>query len=61
MTGEYKHVGNHAEDLADGRMLAPGETVKLNDKQLAEPHNQRLITEGILLDLGPKREKGGTE
>lgn len=48
---DYKVVSDHAEDLADGRVLAPGEVVKLSKEDLEDPHNQRLLEEGKLLDV----------
>jgi hypothetical protein len=35
-------------DLADGRVLAPGETVKSLD--LKEPHNRQLVDAGRLVE-----------
>lgn len=59
--GEYKHVGVHAEDLADGRMLGPGEIVELDEEQIAEPHNARLLGEGILLSLDAQENPDATD
>lgn len=36
------------QDLADGKVLAPGDGVELSDDQLNEPHNARLVEEGVL-------------
>jgi hypothetical protein len=41
---------SHPEDLASGRVISPGESVKLTDDELKEPHNKRLIDEGVLLE-----------
>lgn len=55
---EFKFVGDHVDDLADGRAAVPGETYKLTDDQLAEPHNQRLLDDGLLLEVEvPKKEE----
>jgi pyruvate/2-oxoglutarate dehydrogenase complex dihydrolipoamide acyltransferase (E2) component len=46
---EYRNVGNHVEDLADGRMLAPGESVTWNGDEAKEDRNADLIDRGVLL------------
>jgi hypothetical protein len=46
---EHRWVGTHVQDLADGRMLAIGEFVELDDEDLKDPHNARLIEEGLLV------------
>ena len=38
----------HAEHLADGQMLAPGQEVTLSAEAQREPHNERLIQTGVL-------------
>lgn len=48
---EYKNVGQHAEDLASGQTLAPGETVELDDEAIRLPHNEDLIARGTLMAL----------
>lgn len=53
---EYKHVGNHAEDLADGRMVGPGEVIELDEDAVRDPHNERLLAEGILIGMDNKAE-----
>lgn len=58
---EFRFVGGHTADLASGRVVAPGETVKLTEDELKEPHNQRLVDEGLLLKAerpADKRKKG---
>lgn len=47
---KFKCVSTHPEDLADGRILAPGEYADLDDEAQKDPHNQRLIEEDILID-----------
>lgn len=46
---QVKCVSSHAEDLADGRTLAPGDVASAD---LAEPHNNALLEDGKLLALG---------
>jgi hypothetical protein len=53
---EYKNVGNHAHDLADGRMLAPGETVMLDDDAVRDPHNESLLADNVLIGTSEKAE-----
>jgi hypothetical protein len=57
---EIKHVGLHAEDLADGRMVGPGETITVDDELLGDPHNKRLLDEGVFIRLDelPKALEG---
>lgn len=42
---------SHAEYLASGQPLAPGEKVALTTEEVGDPHNQRLIEEGALISL----------
>jgi len=56
---EYKYVGDHAQDLESGTVLAPGETVTLDEKGVYG--NQALIEEGALVpmaDLEALTEEG---
>lgn len=48
-----KCTSDHAEDLADGRTVAPGEIIE--GVETKEAHNKRLINEGRLLRLSPKQ------
>lgn len=45
-------VSTHPEDLADGRIISPGET--LENVAVDVPHNTRLVEEGrlVVLDTG---------
>ena len=47
----------HAEDLASGRTIAPGETIKASDLDLKSDHDKRLIDE-VLIDLGSGKQQG---
>jgi hypothetical protein len=59
---DIKNVGLHAEDLADGRMVGPGESVTLDDELLNDPHNKRLIYEGIFIRTDePTKQLQGPE
>ena len=54
--GLYKNVGVHAEDLADGQMVGPGEQVELTEEQVRDPRVEDLITIGTLIGLDDKGE-----
>lgn len=50
----YKLVSSHAEDLADGSVVAPGEVIpKLDEK---DPHNKRLLDEGRLIKVSEAKK-----
>jgi hypothetical protein len=59
----YKFVGTHVQDLADGSMLAIGETVDLGSDDAGLLHNQTLIDDGVLVDVASisTLEGGGEE
>jgi hypothetical protein len=50
---KYRVSSTHAEDLADGRLLEPGETAKDVDEK--DPHNKRLINDGKLVKIGSSK------
>lgn len=54
-TLKLRSISNHVEDLADGSIVAPGETVSLTEKQLSEPHNKRLVDEGLLIEAAEEK------
>jgi hypothetical protein len=56
---KYKLVGDHPEDLADGRVLGPGEEADLDKEAVGDPHNQRLIEEGLLIESEEEKPKSG--
>lgn len=51
MSDEYRLSSTHAEDLEDGRVVAPGQVVSGVDPE--KPHNRRLIEEGKLVRPTP--------
>jgi len=61
MTMEYKWVGNHPQDLASGRVLAPGETCELSPAEAEDPHNAALIDSGALIGVHRRAKKGDEE
>jgi len=54
--GEYRNVGDHPEDLHDGRIVGVGDMVELTSKDLDESHNKRLVEEGILISTSEQGE-----
>jgi hypothetical protein len=54
---EYRNVGDHVVDLADGRMLGPGEFADLSSEDAEDPHNQDMISSGVLLAVDEGQEK----
>lgn len=57
----YKSVSTHVEDLASGRTVAPGEEFYLTTEELQDPHNARLIDEGVVIvaETGDTEDKKG--
>lgn len=47
----FKYVGQHLDDLHDGRGVEPGQTVELDQEAQESPHNMRLVADGLLLPL----------
>jgi hypothetical protein len=56
MATEYRLVGSHPEDLADGRTIAVDDVVSLSTEEAGHPHNKRLIDDGVLLSLDGSSE-----
>ena len=50
----FENTRRVPQDLADGRNVAPGEAANLTVKEQKEPHNRRLIDEGVLRALQTK-------
>lgn len=44
---EFTVDSRHAEELASGRPVAPGERFTLSKEDQQEPHNLRMVEEGI--------------
>lgn len=51
---QYRCTSRHSEDLADGRVIAPGDVATLNADDVKDPHNQRLIDEQLLVEIPAK-------
>lgn len=48
---EFRYIGDHAQDLADGRVLGQNATVKLTEEHFEDDHNKRLLREGLLIGI----------
>lgn len=59
MTDTHRFVGIAPRDLANGRVVAPGELISLTKKQADE--NEALIEEGQLVHLENKKATGNKE
>lgn len=44
----FVYDGSHPQDIAGGRMLAPGDEVDLSAAEAAHPDNKRLVDAGKL-------------
>lgn len=55
----YKVTSRHPEDLADGRVVGPGEVV--DGLKADDPHNKRLLDEGKLVKLETKSKSPAKE
>ncbi len=49
---DYQNVGNHPEDLADGRVIGQDERVSLSPEEAGHAHNQELLDRGSLVPVG---------
>lgn len=52
-TKQYRFVGEHADNLASGRPIEPGEFVDLTDDDVRDPFNEAMIADGLLIGTGP--------
>lgn len=48
--GLVKVIGDHPEDLASGRVVAPEEVFDRSELDLKSPHDQRLLDDGIVIE-----------
>lgn len=54
---EFKFVGAHLDDLADGRILEPGTTYLLDQKEVEDTHNAQRIEAGLLIETASAKER----
>lgn len=54
---EFRMVGQHPEDLADGRQVANGDFVDLSAEDLREDRNEDLLAAGKLIPVDKKAER----
>jgi hypothetical protein len=52
-TTEYLFVGEHADTLASGRHVAPGDSVPADAVDLDDQHDCNLVDEGRLVPISP--------
>ncbi len=50
----YTNVSTHAQPLASGRILAPGDTASL---ELDNPHDKALVSDGALAKTETKKKE----
>jgi hypothetical protein len=55
--GRYRFVGDHADTLASGSPVGPGDFVELTDEESAEPHNKMHIDDGNLIEAAAEEQK----
>lgn len=56
----HRNISSHVEDLHDGRVVEPGGFAELTVEEEKEPHNARLIEEGLLIPAPEaKAQEGG--
>lgn len=48
---QYLFVGEHADTLASGRRVAPGDELPASAVDTTDPDDQRLLADGTLVDL----------
>lgn len=59
-TKQYRFVGSHADMLASGRPVEPGEFVDLTDDEVRETHNEMLIADSNLIGVEKESEHQAT-
>lgn len=50
MSDRLLYIGEHAETLASGRPVAPGDRIPASALDNDDPHDQRLLQDGVLID-----------
>lgn len=60
-SSKYRFVGSHADNLASGRPLEPGEFVDLTEEQAQESYNAHLLDEGLLISVEPDKREANKE
>jgi hypothetical protein len=56
MSEKYLFVGYHADTLASGRPVAPGDAVPAGAVDPKDPHDRALLDEGRLIEPAPQKE-----
>ena len=55
---EFKNFADHPQEVAKGRVLAPGETITDKDFDPSNEYNKDLMERGILVDVGKMNTDG---
>jgi hypothetical protein len=55
-TRQYRYVGSHADVLADGRPIGPGEFIDLTDDQLRDPFYEDRLANGVIIGTEDEAE-----
>lgn len=57
----YLVAGDHADTLASGQPIAPGDELRKDAVDLEHPNDQRLVADGVLIELKPARKAENQE
>lgn len=60
-TRRYRFVGSHADALASGRPVEPGEFVELTEEEVNDPYNQTLIKDENLFEVEAVQQPKATD
>lgn len=53
----FRFVGQHLDDLADGRVLEPGSFIDLTTVEAVDPHNAQRIADGLLIEAPANKKE----
>jgi hypothetical protein len=53
---QFQYAGPHPDTLASGRPIGSGDVVELSVEEAGDPHNKRLIDEGLLVAIGEQED-----
>lgn len=54
--GEYRYVGDHADQLGSGRPVEPGEFIELTEEDLRDATNESLAHDGKIIGVNEEGE-----
>lgn len=55
MADKYRYIGRHADHLASGRPLAPGDAIAASHINLDDPHDKALVDDGRIINIPATR------